>query len=415
MNKVIWNITKSIAGFAVVLGISLSAGAADSCRVIHSPYLNLINPRTAVRMLKHWEQSSNQERWGKPSTAVDIQYVEKDPAQLKVRTSEGISPELLAQFSQENFVRWYRHPLNESNTVPFLKDPASGVIPAHYSASRSMFVMVGKDLYSFKLGTDHPHPNGPKQAGKADLLNDSDISMRRSAHIRASDKILPKAKRLYVLTEVLSVATETNGFSVRDLRPLQDGHLYMPAFSVPYAGRKIAERLNVDFTELWGEAFAANLGAAKAELLMRYGLQMKTPNAQNWLIQLDKKLRPTGKIYMRDVADSNYVDFIAPFVGAQIQMIADKKSSYTIMTSLEPFWENSVWQMDEGGVTPAQSRQWGQAHDQAYIATICEYLGITNRFQDIASLQRYLKSAEGQAVLFQYLEAQSTRYLDKAG
>ena len=367
-----------------------------------APKPTIFETSEGVRKLIEWEQLSNQDRWHKPTGDLKIDYVAIPKTELKLRADPSAPPAFLRFFTGRVNFKWFRHPLNESDLVPYRTRAATGSINGRYSASRSVFVEIGGSLFSLKMGTDHPHPNAAAQPGKADTLNDSDISMRRSQHIRSFDAEHGHTPDMYILTEILSIAHSQNGFSVRDLRPLQDGHLYLPAFSIPYAGRKISTQMKVAFEKVWGRAYAKSLGRAKAELLLRYGLQMKTPNAQNWLLQLDTNMRPTGKIYMRDVADSNYVDFVAKNIGAEKELEADRVSNYSIKTDLSPNWENSVWQMNEGGVTPEISNGWGKIHNEAYISTIVNTLGMTVKPATIGELEMFLKSVEGQLLLQKY-------------
>src|SRR5262249_30623317 len=57
----------------------------------------------------------------------------------------------------------------------------------------------------------------------------------------------------------------------------------------------------------WKLHWANRLGEAKAMFLLRYGLQHKNPNPQNYLIQLSKEgsnLGPQSRIVIRDLQDA---------------------------------------------------------------------------------------------------------------
>ena len=395
---------------AAVVFQSTSSQAAGRCVDLFNTSTQMVINSDPVQQLILWEQTSNQTRWHKPTEKVQLAYTEIHLDDVVVR-AETYTPEIIHSFFKTgNRVLWLKHPLNKSREVPYLNDHEHGHKEAFFSASRSMFTKIEGSLFSFKLPTDHPHPNANAQREKADLKNDSIISMRRSKHIREFDAVHKKADNIFVLTEVISIASKQgNAFSVRDLRPLQDGNYYLPAFSIPYAGREIAEMNKADFNEFWKENYGALLGKAKAQLLLRYGLQMKTPNAQNWLIQLDKKMIPTGKIYMRDVADSNYVEFIADHNGSFEQIQADRMSNFTTAKRLFPNWENSAWQMSEGLVSEKVLQSWGIAHDTAYISAIQQTLKLDTDFKTIEQLELFLKSSTGIDSLY-YLK--SSRGLD---
>ncbi len=364
--------------------------------------ISKIMQKKPFHQLRKWEQVSNTARWEKPTKNIPINFILLEPSEVKLNTIKDV-PELVRLLEDPNTgkIRWYQHPNNSAGIVPYVMRDADGTINAQYSASRSMFVEAENDTaFSFKLPTNRPHPepNTPPQPSKANLINDSILSIRRSDLINKVDKKKRKSRNFDILTEISSVSSviNGNGFSIRDLRPLKDGNFYLPAFSIPYAGKEIAKYLGQDFTNLWGKYYAKSLGKAKALLLTRYGLQMKTPNAQNWIIQLDKNLRPTGKIIMRDVADSNHVPFIANFNGSKDFLDLDIKDHYTIMSELKPNFANSVWQMDEGGLSYDSIEKWRQLHNEEYIRTIKSQFRITEYIDTIQDLENYLKTSEAE-------------------
>src|SRR5205085_337303 len=59
--------------------------------------------------------------------------------------------------------------------------------------------------------------------------------------------------------------------------------------------------------EFWRDAWAVGLGDAKARFLLRYGLQHKNPNPQNYLIELTldgDTLKLPSRIVIRDLQDA---------------------------------------------------------------------------------------------------------------
>src|SRR5690606_6398310 len=118
---------------------------------------------------------------------------------------------------------------------------------------------------------------------------------------------------------------------------------------------------------------------AKAKLLLRYGLQMETPNPQNILIQLDRDLKPTGKIIFRDVSDTFFVKAVAKGLGYRDIMIEDMKHEYYPNVALKPYWSNSSWRLNKSKNRPIygfQLEAWGLTHDKAYVHTILSELGL---------------------------------------
>lgn len=371
--------------------------------IVKGPPPNFVD-QDPLKQLKRWEQTSNVTQWKKPESDIKLEYVLIDPTKLNISTIELPASLKAALYDESGMVRWYKHPENTSTLVPFKDNQTSGSILSQYSASRSLFTTLKGDDYSFKLPTNKPHPNDDLQPSKADLVNDSIVSIRRSKHIRDIDSKRKKPTSLIILTELITISDKVtgNGFSVRDLRALQDGHYYLPGFSIPYAGKDIANHLGEDFIDLWGEFYSGLLGRAKAQLLIHYGLQMKTPNAQNWLVQLDHQLRPTGKIVMRDIADSSHVDFISLHNGSKKALQLDQNTGIDDSMDLDPFFKNSVWKMSDAGLSENTLNFWQSIHNKAYIDTVRKLLNIDHPIKTITELEEYLLSKAGVEKLKSY-------------
>lgn len=194
---------------------------------------------------------------------------------------------------------------------------------------------------AFRLGTDATefvsiksgitHIGADDQLGKkAKLEEDSIVAAMRSDYIIEVDKRLGKDTfsdpDLLILSEVLTIVEPSpaprafryagDGFQVRDLRGLKPDKIYFPPISIPFVDtdlKALKKRYEVltgndqvavkNWIDFWTIRFAQNIGRAKALLLLRYGLQSLTPNAQNFLIELNSDLRPTGRVVLRDVGD----------------------------------------------------------------------------------------------------------------
>lgn len=377
-----------------------------SCSDIFQEPVSRAQATDPVVQLQLWEQFFNTEQFRKPADAVQIEFKNLSPREVIVNET-GHSPLALKDvlISPQGDVRWFLHPLNTAPSVPYYKEGTNGSILGYYSASRSMFVNIQGMLFSFKLATNRPHPHSALQPSKADLHNDVILSLRRSNHVREVESRIGPSETLVVLKEVVSVAARNggNGFSVRDLRVLQDGNYYLPAFAIPYFGREIARFHNTDFVKFWEQAYAIKLGEAKAQFLLRYGLQMSTPNAQNWLIQLDKNMRPTGKIFVRDIADSSLVHFVATELGFSESVRRDSADDYRLALKIHPNREDSFWQME---LSPSMNeniiRIWYEAHDRAYLDTIHRELGLTANTYDIPGLFQYFHTEAGRSALERY-------------
>lgn len=146
----------------------------------------------------------------------------------------------------------------------------------------------------------------------------SDLIVERDRAANRDPKTDPD---LIVQTELLSM-TERNpddnesfgdGVQVRDLSLLDPSKLYIPPISIPFLDRnmnKLVRRFsccgNEEWRNFWCDSYARAIGRAKALLLLRYGLQMGSPNAQNWLLEFEPGDQPrfTGRVVVRDVGDA---------------------------------------------------------------------------------------------------------------
>ncbi len=395
-------ILRNITIGLTVLVVTSTARAQSCYEIFQEPVARTLETAPEIQ-LRIWEQTEN--FIIQPADPVAIPYRNVNIEDLDVRYSAG-TPLAVKDFiaSSDSYVRWLLHPLNTAPMVPFYKDVPHGVELGYYSASRSMFVYIQNGLYSFKLPTNQPHANGELQPSKSDQRNDVVLSLRRSEHVREVEREIGKSASLEVLTEILSVAAHHNGngFSVRDLRPLQDGNYYLPAFSLAFFGNAIAKYHGQEFTQFWKSAYAEKVGEAKALLLLRFGLQMKTPNAQNWLIQLDRNLRPTGKIFVRDIADSSFVEFIAVELGFSEKLNVDHRDSFNISNMLQPNTENSFMHMEKGGVREETLRAWFVAHDRAYVKTLRRELQLGIEIETIESVYSHLHTDNGRLALQHY-------------
>lgn len=395
--------------------LALPVGAGVKCLDVHSSAWIMSGLAHPVEQLFLWEETANTRRWAKPTVGTTILSADVPNNLVHIRHLGELGSLRETFFSQAGTVTWPHHPWNKDASVPFVDQARSQGWAIRFSASRSLFFHSDNgDLYSLKAPTNDPHNNPDHvQMGKADLSKSVQISYQRSLHVQQVDQQVGIDSHFQVLLDTLTVSAVSggNGFVIRDLRPLQDGFYYLPAFSIPYVGFGIARRNGRDFRDLWGDSWAGDLGRSKAKFLLRYSLQMKTPNAQNMLIQLDGNLRPTGKMFFRDIGDSSYVEFVAKGLGFEPELSFDKVNKIQTTQELIPNWDNSAWQMDEGGIPVAVLNQWRDVHDVAYVREIVQTLSQTRSgrmifrdWQDPAVLWNMVDTQGGQAVIAKLAE-----------
>jgi hypothetical protein len=387
--------------------VPFSAGAQTRCLEIfsHHPAIGTLAP---VAQLFYWEQIANLPEMRKPNASVKVNFSSSPNSSVDVLKIKN-APAALDFFSKKGDVSWPHHPLNTESSVPFFEDKITSTSSMYYSASASLFLYIHDDLFSIKPPTDTPHPLGPKQPSKAQRADRTKLSVIRSQTIKDIDEALGVSEYLQVLYDVAAYTEResNNGYSVRDLTPLQDGHYYLPAFSIPYVGQEILAHLASQeaFETFWGKHYAAALGRAKALFLLRYGLQMNTPNAQNIIVQLDRNFFPTGKIFIRDTADSRYYEAIAYALGLGEHLRWDNKNGVDHRQLLRLETETSFWQMDRGGIAPKTIERWQDLHDEAFVKTINNELGLdTEKYQTLYDIQSFFATDGGVAIIKTYAQ-----------
>ncbi|MBS1983664.1 MAG: hypothetical protein JST16_05780 [Bdellovibrionales bacterium] len=309
-----------------------------------------------------------------PLHDVDVQLLPGAPAWLKDK------------FVQGNHVVWPKHPYNQMDIVPHHQTPASGSMAAYFTSSRSMALVDQEhpeQLLSIKLPTNRPNRGKPQL--KFQMKYDIGGTQVRTPYIHEREQKMQPAPHLKILLDVMTVADKKtgNGFIVRDLSGMDKDHYYMPAFSIPYDGRQIAGRNGAMFQDFWQKNYAEALGRAKAQLLLRHGLQMVTPNAQNILIEFDRNMSPTGTIVLRDLSDSAVVPVVARAIHSPAHfeqiMAVERRIEADLATRVDPNTQNSFWHMDEAdhqSIPAPLLTLWQQAHDRAYIQELSQALGI---------------------------------------
>lgn len=227
----------------------------------------------------------------------------------------------------KRYVRWFVHPLEAAppirSIVAQLATRGVGVVKrvgdykAHFTASRSLIVFKSpsyEDAISLKVSL--PTANGPF-GNKAIRMKEWNAWSNHNRYLE--DALVPgAAPELAFQPEPTGVGLRTDtshgsvedGFLVRSLQALtRDGHYYLPAFALldEKVGREIARRNGSDDpAAFWRKHFLEPFARGAADLRAYTGAQHTSPHSQNLLVELDRDLRPTGKVVLRD-ADF-YVD-----------------------------------------------------------------------------------------------------------
>ena len=320
-----------------------------------------------VEQWLHWEEQANLVGFRTSTKPVEVAVVAVAPGLLAFEASREAPPDVLRRFVRGADLLFPRHPLNQDPTVSFYGEPVAEHWWCRYTSSRTLVVLPapGQSLISLKLATDHPHPDF-RQPEKVRLREEADWSMDWCDPVDRIDALLGADQSIGLVREVVALVVRGSETAclVRDLRLFQDGHHYLPALSLPWVGRQIAHRHGEPFAEFWGRHYAAAVGRAKARLFARYGLWYETPNPQNLVIQLDRALRPTGRVVFRDLGDTYC---------ATDAFEATSAPWTRLVAPIRPETENSFWAFGESGersVDPATLADWYERHDAAYFGEL---------------------------------------------
>lgn len=388
MNKLLFFILINIASITFTYSTTCDLQIHTVVGKSHK-FIALKDSEKQIAQWLYWEEQANVKEYRSSTDPFDLEIVHinaQDALNAKVDVLEG-NEDILLFIQKDDGARWPKHPENGYSKVPYFYHQPSESVKAFRTASRSVVVNDERyGLFSVKMPTSRVH--GHFQIPKATDFHDDIVSaLVRSRYIKEMDSQTTEDEILILLHEVATVedVATGSGYIIRDLGPLQDGNYYLPAFSIPFAGLEIAQKNNREFLEFWKENFAKQVGRAKAHLMLRYGIQMETPNAQNILIQLDKNFRPTGKIVFRDLSDSFLIDHIAKSIGQGKRLKIEKEIKYTPHDRIGPYAVNTMWRLEEDNelFNLKNLDKFIEAHDHAYADEVNHLLGTHFETQDI--------------------------------
>jgi hypothetical protein len=323
-------------------------------------------PWDTVEQWLRWEQRANLIGFRANPRPFELELASVPRSAVDVRMPAGELHPVVARFVRGERVLIPKHPLNRDRDVAFFGEPCAERWKARYTSSRTLAV-PGDPLFSIKLPTDHPHRDFA-QPEKTRVREEAEDALRWMQLLDRADALLPPEPSLLVIREalVILVPGSESAVVVRDLSPFRKLY-YLPGLSIPWVGHAIARRHGSDFATYWAEHYAAPTGRAKAALFARTGLQQTTPNPQNLLVELDPRLRPTGRIALRDIGDAD----------CATNALECTQSAWTQLTDeVKPEFQNSFWAFGEAGdhsVEPSILERWYAEHERAYFATLARY------------------------------------------
>lgn len=244
---------------------------------------------------------------------------------------------LIFEKNGEKYVRWVINPedskwhlevkaLLEKNGID---STPKKFFDGYLTASRSMIIVNPENgaTFSLKVSTNKTGGN----------WTDKKQTWTDAKQVRNMNKWIGEVmanmetETLVIMDEPLSMGLKEidQGMIMRSLNDVPgDQHFYLPGFSVLHEkeGARIA-KLNgaTNVAEYWDKHYNQPLAKAMAEFFAYTGAWYDSPHSQNFLVELDRDMRPTGRIVFRDLGDTYLLEDFA------------KNTKYAHLTSM---WED---------------------------------------------------------------------------
>ncbi|MBC7538394.1 MAG: hypothetical protein H7281_06210 [Bacteriovorax sp.] len=276
-----------------------------------------------TKQLVTWETKANAVS-NRSNEVIRVEHYEIPLRLLEQDIDESLDSEvkksLIFTKNGEQYLRWLINPEDSKwhlEVKAFLQKNNLDSEPkiffdGYLTASRSMIIVNPTNGASFSLKVS-TNKTGGKWTDKKQTWKDAQQVRKMNKYLQ---DILPnmETESLVIMDEpgAWGIKELDHGMIMRSLNDLpSDGHYYLPAFSVLHEeeGVRIA-KLNgsTDVAKYWDKHFNQPLAQAMAEYFAITGAWYDSPHAQNFLVELDRDMKPTGKIVLRDLGDSYLLD-----------------------------------------------------------------------------------------------------------
>lgn len=300
-----------------------------------------------------WETKANGASAPRSNEFIRVEHYEIPLRLLEQDFDESLDPairdSIIFTKNGEKYVRWLINPEDTKwhlEVKEFLKkhkvdSEAKKFFDGYLTASRSMILVNPNNgaTFSLKVSTNL---TGGKWSDKKQTWKDARQVRRMNKYVKNS---IPKmqTESLVIMDEPLAMGIKEldHGMIMRSLNDLpEDLHYYIPMFSILHEteGVRIA-KLNgsSDPVKYWDKHLVEPLAKAMAEYFSITGAWHDSPHAQNFLIELDRDMKPTGRIVLKDLGDSYLLkDFVknTNFAWIMKDWEEDKVVSEQINTSI---------------------------------------------------------------------------------
>jgi hypothetical protein len=243
---------------------------------------------------------------------IPLEIIEKD---FSDRFPSEIRESLIFEKNGEKYVRWIINPEDtkwKSELTEYLQKKGLSTtehqyFDAYQTASRSYVLHDPKSEATFSLKVS-TNKTGGNWTDKKQTMADSFETRIATDYIQKIHRLNP-FKNFKMLDEpaAFGIKEIDQGMMIRSLNELPQGKfIYLPGFTAVHdkIGEEIAH-LNgyEDPAKFWNENYNKPLARSLAELSAKAGVTYDSPHSQNFLIELDHNLRPTGKIIFKDMGD----------------------------------------------------------------------------------------------------------------
>ena len=276
-----------------------------------------------VALLVEWETHANNISV-RSSAPIALEHFEIPLSAVSAHFGENLEPEVRASLVFEKngvpTVRWIINPEDSEYANALEVYLRKNGLDAHryprftgyQTASRSLIIedpVTGAE-FSAKVGTNKTGGQWKSKKLTADQAKQSALMNREIETIER--KVFFRHGVYLEEPAAFGIAGADQGFVVRSLKNFHANpkRSYLPAFSVVHQeiGRRLAlkngARVPADY---WIENAVKPIARAQAEFIAFTGRVPEAGHWQNYLIELDENLKPTGRIAMRDFADSNII------------------------------------------------------------------------------------------------------------
>jgi hypothetical protein len=305
-----------------------------------------------------------------------------------LRVPKEIYDSLVFEKGGQKYVRWIIHPedtewhteikkLLEKNNISAVRHSYYNGYP---TASRSWILEDPESgaVFSAKVSTNRL---ARKEAFKKQTWSDTWETRKALDYIQERNRITP-FETFSIFDEPLAVGMPEldQGLIVRTLGASQsDDLIYLPAFSALHEteGKKIALANGFkDPEKFWNKYLNEPVAKAMAEFYAKTGAILDSPHSQNFLIELDKNLKPTGKVILKDLGDINlHIPTVKALGGDELLKIWPSESKVykaSFGVGFLHFNKRPSW------LSVAKYRKWGENFFQVFEKELSRRTGVTN-------------------------------------